>query len=75
MSRHAEIGGIILPDMIQDFMKPAETGEKILSRVMMIKSSIRRTGGLKVQNRIDVDYNMDKCNEKLSGTLVNFVDK
>lgn len=42
---------------------------------MMNKDSIRRTGSLKVQNRIDVDYDMDKCNEKLSGALVNLVNK
>ena len=55
-----------LLDMIQRFMKPAEDGEKNLSKVTKDKSNIRRIGSLEGQNLIDADYDIDECNDEIA---------
>ncbi len=55
-----------LLDMIQRFMKPAETGEKNISRAEADRNSIRRIGSLEGQNLIDADYDIDDCNDEIA---------
>ena len=54
-----------LLDMIQRFMKPAEVGEKTLSRTTTDRKSIHRIGSLECQNLIDADYVIDECNGEI----------
>lgn len=53
-----------LLDMIQRFMKPAETGEQTLNSAT--RNSIRRIGSLEGQNLIDADYDIDECNDEIA---------
>ena len=55
-----------LLDMIQRFMKPAESGEKNLNKATMGRNSIRRIGSLEGQNLIDADYDIDECNDEIA---------
>ena len=55
-----------LLDMIQRFMKPAETGEKTLNSATPDRNGIRRIGSLEGQNLIDVDYDIDECNHEIA---------
>lgn len=46
-------------------MKPAEAGEKTLSRTTTDKNSIHRIGSLEGQNLIEADYDIDECNGEI----------
>lgn len=55
-----------LLDMIQRFMKPAEAGEKNISRAATDRNSICRIGSLEGQDLIDADYDIDECNDEIA---------
>ena len=55
-----------LLDMIQRFMKPAETGEQTLNSATMDRNSIRRIGSLEGKDLIDADYDIDECNDEIA---------
>ena len=54
-----------LLDMIQRLMKPAEVGEKTLSRTTTDRNRIHRIGSLEGQNLIDADYDIDEFNGEI----------
>lgn len=49
-------------DMIQRFMKPAETGEKVAAD----GKKKRRIGSLEGQDLVDADYDIDECNGEIA---------
>lgn len=46
-------------------MKPAEVGEKTLSRTTTDRNRIHRIGSLEGQNLIDADYDIDEFNGEI----------
>lgn len=54
-----------LLDMIQRFMKPAESREEINTSTS-VKNNIRRLGSLKGQNLVASGYDIDECNDEIA---------
>ncbi|MBO5032501.1 MAG: hypothetical protein J6D08_11560 [Lachnospiraceae bacterium] len=55
-----------LLDMIQRFMKPKEIGENNHDKSGIIRNDIGRIGSLEGQDLIDVDYDIDACNDEIA---------
>ena len=53
-------------DMIQRFMKPHEAGNNNSGEPVMGKKGIRRIGSLEGQDLIDMDYDIDECNNEIT---------
>ena len=54
-----------LLDMIQRFMKPKKTDERKQDEWKMGKD-MRRIGSLEGYNLIDMDYDIDECNDEIA---------
>lgn len=60
---------LFLLDMIQRFMKPDTAKESNIGKVETAGSSIRRIcriGSLEGQDLIDMNYDIDECNEEIA---------
>ena len=55
-----------LLEMIHRFMKPSENKEKNVDEFAMNKKIVRRIGSLEGQDLIDVDYDIDECNDEIA---------
>lgn len=55
-----------LLEMIQRFMKPSENKEENVYGLVMNKKIVRRIGSLEGQDLIDVDYDIDECNDEIA---------
>ena len=55
-----------LLDMIQRFMKPDRIEDKNNDKSVIASNSIRRIGSLEGQDLIDVDYDIDECNDEIA---------
>ena len=54
-----------LLEIIQRFMKPSENEEEHVDELAMNKKIVRRIGSLEGQDLIDVDYDIDECNDEI----------
>lgn len=57
---------LFLLDMIQRFMKPDTAKESKIGKVETAGSSICRIGSLEGQDLIDMNYDIDECNEEIA---------
>ena len=55
-----------LLDMIQRFMKPDKSEEKINDKSAAARNGGRRIGSLEGQDLIDADYDIDECNGEIA---------
>lgn len=55
-----------LLEIIQRFMKPSENEEEHVDELAMNKKIVRRIGSLEGQDLIDVDYDIDECNDEIA---------
>ena len=55
-----------LLEMIHRFMKPSENEEEHVDELAMNKKIVRRIGSLEGQDLIDVDYDIDECNDEIA---------
>ena len=55
-----------LLEIIQRFMKPSENKEENVNELAMNKKKVRRIGSLEGQDLIDVDYDIDECNDEIA---------
>ena len=55
-----------LLEIIQRFMKPFENEEEHVDELAMNKKIVRRIGSLEGQDLIDVDYDIDECNDEIA---------
>ena len=47
-------------------MKPSENEEEHVDELAMNKKIVRRIGSLEGQDLIDVDYDIDECNDEIA---------
>ena len=55
-----------LLEMIQRFMKSSEKKEENVNELAINKKIVRRIGSLEGQDLIDVDYDIDECNDEIA---------
>ena len=55
-----------LLEIILRFMKPSENEEEHVDELAMNKKIVRRIGSLEGQDLIDVDYDIDECNDEIA---------
>ncbi len=57
---------LFLLEMIQRFMKPDTAKESNIGKAETAGSSIRRIGSLEGQDLVDMNYDIDECNEEIA---------
>lgn len=57
---------LFLLDMIQRFMKPGAGQDPNIGKGEPAGSSIRRIGSLEGQDLVDVNYDIDECNDEIA---------
>lgn len=57
---------LFLLDMIQRFMKPDTAKESNIGTAETAESCIRRIGSLEGQDLVDMNYDIDECNEEIA---------